>query len=201
MNWRRNYWTLPYPFGIANIRACDMIDIDEAVVNSTTARRRYAKSHVCVRARQIGPYVRDESVRIILAISGDPDLRYRWAEIDRGRSGTNLGEFYNIIDRITAFLNQNQPGRIFTFILDNLNIHHNPMILYLIRLRGHRVVFRAPYRPQDGPIEYVFNTIENALTLAVHSINNVHDIIRQLASIIRSLPEFSSYFYHCGYRG
>jgi hypothetical protein len=56
--------------------------------------------------------------------------------------------------------------------MDNLNIHHNPLVLHLIRQRGHRVVFRAPYRPQDGPIEYVFNTIETGLTAAMHAIHH-----------------------------
>ena len=70
----------------------------------------------------------------------------------------------------------------------------------LIWLRGHRVVFRAPYRPQDGPIEYVFNTIENGLTAAMHSIHTSQDIVNMLHCIIRNLGSFFPYFYHCGYR-
>lgn len=31
--WHRRHWTQPCPFGIADIRACDMVDMDEAVVN------------------------------------------------------------------------------------------------------------------------------------------------------------------------
>ena len=92
INWHRNYWTMPYPFGIADVPARDMIDMDEAVVNALDARCRYGKSFVLTHARHIGPYTRDESVRVILVISGDPNLRYRWAQIDAGRSGTNFGD-------------------------------------------------------------------------------------------------------------
>ena len=150
--WRRNYWSLPYPFGIADIAAADMIDIDEAVVNLASARLRYGKSLLLTRARHTGSYTREDSIRILLAISGDPNLGYRWAEVERGRGGTNLLEFYNIIDRIANDLNQRHPGCRFCFIMENLNIHHNPMVLLLILMRGHRFVFRAPCHPVDGPI-------------------------------------------------
>ena len=53
-----------------------MIDIEKAVVNSTSARRMYGKSFLVTQACHIDPYMRDESVRIILAIIGDPALRY-----------------------------------------------------------------------------------------------------------------------------
>jgi transposase len=47
--------------------------------------------------------------------------------------------------------------------MDNLLAHHHDATLNAILNAGHRFVFRAPYWPVDGPIEYVFNTIEMAL--------------------------------------
>jgi hypothetical protein len=42
----------------------------------------------------------------------------------------------------------------------------------MIHTAGHRVMFRAPYYPIDGPIEFVFNTIETFLTINMHKVEN-----------------------------
>jgi transposase len=42
-----------------------------------------------------------------------------------------------------------------TFTMDNLLTHRNAAIAQLIMSRGHLVIFRAPYYPVDGAIEYV----------------------------------------------
>jgi predicted solute-binding protein len=44
--WWRNYWHLPYPFGIMNIQARDMIDIDEAIMNLCNVKCKYGKLYV-----------------------------------------------------------------------------------------------------------------------------------------------------------
>ena len=199
--WRYNYWHCPLPLGIANVAARDMIDIDESVVNTDQAARGYGKSFRLNRVRYHGPYSREGgSVRVIMAISGDPQLGYRWTDIQEGRGGTTFAEFYNMIDRISLDLNQRQPGHRFVFLMDNLNIHHNAMISILLQARGHEVVYRAPYTPKDGPIEYVFNTLESALVWKMHEISTAADVARVLGEKIRSIREFSRYFRHVGYR-
>jgi hypothetical protein len=35
----------------------------------------------------------------------------------------------------------------------------------MIFAAGHRIVFRAPYYPIDGPIKFVFNTIQTYLAI------------------------------------
>jgi len=35
----------------------------------------------------------------------------------------------------------------------------------IIYAAGHRLAFRAPYYPVDGPIEFVFNTTQGMLRL------------------------------------
>ena len=51
-----------------------------------------------------------------------------------------------------------------TFICDNLTSHKNPLIAMLINNHGHHLVFRAPYNPWDGPIEYFFNYVQLELS-------------------------------------
>ena len=200
-NWRYNYWHLPLPFGIADVAARDMIDIDEAVVTAEDAKRGYGKSFMFHRVRYYGPYSREGgSVRVIMAVSGDPDLGYRFADIQEERGGTTFDEFYRMIDRISLYLSVNQPGRRFVFLMDNLNVHHNPLIVFTLLLRGHFIVFRAPYTPSDGPIEYVFNVLEGALIHYMHRISNAADVKRVLESKIAAMREFSRFFRHVGYR-
>ena len=57
-----------------------------------------------------------------------------------------------------------------------------------------------PYYPVDGPIEYVFNTIENALAYRVHEINTVGDLNTHVCAIVRQMPSFVNYFTNCGYQ-
>ena len=47
--------------------------------------------------------------------------------------------------------------------MDNLNSHINGAVVGLIHLYGHGVVFRAPYWPVDGAIEFIFNTIQSLM--------------------------------------
>ena len=196
---RHIYWTQQYPYGISNIRAVDMIDVDEAVVNLVTANRLYGKAFTCRRARHEGPYQREGSTRLILAIMADPNLGRRWVEISHGRGGTTYDDFYNFILRIIIDLGPGSPQRRFCFILDNLIVHTNPTVLLLILVAGHRFVFRAPYWPKDAPIEYVFNTIENALTIRMHEIYSDADLARVIHETLRSILSFMNWFDHVGY--
>ena len=47
----------------------------------------------------------------------------------------------------------------FCFIVDNLQSHHNQQMVAFIITQGHRLIFRAPYYPVDGPIEYMYPTL------------------------------------------
>ena len=53
--------------------------------------------------------------------------------------------------------------RSLTHCITYLSSHHNVQMAAIIHAAGHRLAFRAPYYPIDGPIEYVFNTIQNRL--------------------------------------
>jgi hypothetical protein len=199
LQWRRRYWTEMYPRGIADIASADMIDVDEAKIGVEESKRGFAKAHVTARSRCIGPYGRDRSKVLLMAISADPDNGERWYEFEE-RRGTDLLFFYEFILRILRDLGPGTPARRRCFILDNLNIHHNPIIVETILQAGHRLAFRAPYYPVDGPIEYVFNTIECSLQNQVFSIDNLDDVTVAVTNTIRAIVAFDAYFYHVGYR-
>ena len=68
--------------------------------------------------------------------------------------------------------------------MDNLNIHHNPILLDRIVERGHRYLFRAPYWSVDGPMEYVFNTIHVFLLEYFRNVTDLDDLGTRLDAII-----------------
>ena len=58
----------------------------------------------------------------------------------------------------------------------------------MIEAAGHRFVFRALYWAVDGPIEYVFNTIQNELTIKMPRIKHANDLINEINHAIVSIP-------------
>ena len=67
----------------------------------------------------------------------------------------------------------------------------------LIWAAGHRLVFRAPYYPIDGPIEYVFNTIQGVLRIRMDVITDGPSLINELNVAIAAVPSFEPYFVNC----
>eukprot|EP00536_Pseudo-nitzschia_multiseries_P008717 jgi/Psemu1/21206/gm1.21206_g len=140
---RFRYWTMDYPFGIADICRDDMIDVDEAGIKLEHANKKTGKCSLCGRVRQRGNYGHGGNHTLKMAIAGNQEGR-RWS----------------ILEDLPPEIDGNRK----CFIMDNLLAHHNPLTLDAIANAEHRFVFRAPYYPVNGPIEYVFNTIEMALS-------------------------------------
>ena len=90
-------------------------------------------------------------------------------------------------------------GNWYCFTMDNLNSHTNHAVQNLIINAGHRIIFRAPYYPVDGAIEYIFNVIQCALRLQLRDIKTTDDYKRVLEHIITNMPEFSNFFRHVGF--
>ena len=130
-----------------------------------------------------------------MAISGCDQEHSRWLETWTGK-GTALNRFYDFVEMVVNDLNDRFPGRIFTFTMDNLNVHKNPLVMGLILNGGHRVVYRAPYWSVDGAIEYVFNTIHTMVEVLFNNINNLDDLITVVDHIITLLPTFQPYLQH-----
>ena len=135
---------------------------------------------------------------LLLAVRGDPANPDRWFDTWL-EGGTTVDRFYLFIQRILNDLGPGRPGNVFTFTMDNLNAHTNNGVQALIFNAGHRLIFRAPYYPVDGAIEYIFNVIECALCIRLREIFNTADYIQNLCQIIVNLPDFSPFFRHVGF--
>jgi hypothetical protein len=197
---RANFWLLPYPFGISNIRAEDMIDFDEAAFYLTTANRSSGKAYINCRVREHGPYGHSERYNMLLAVSGGQD-GLRWLEFTK--ENANLLTVSDFIERILNEIGDADPEngiprRCFT--MDNLVVHHHQIIAQMIFARGHRLAFRAPYYPVDGPIEYVFNTIQQALTQRLYLIVTHQHLYNHVHAIVGSIVNFAPYFHNVGFR-
>ena len=198
LQWRTNYWNMNHPFGMADADPRFVIDLDEASGSVDGANR---KAGICLkgnRAREVGPYSKSDKVTLLLAVRGDPANPDRWFDTWL-EGGTTVDRFYLFIQRILNDLGPGRPGNVFTFTMDNLNAHTNNGVQALIFNAGHRLIFRAPYYPVDGAIEYIFNVIECALCIRLREIFNTADYIQNLSQIIVNLPDFSPFFRHVGF--
>ena len=84
--------------------------------------------------------------------------------------------------------------------LSNISSHHNTQVVAMVLAAGHRIVFRAPYWPIDGPIEFVFNTVEGFLTIFSHLVENNGISLRHWTRTgIANIQTFVPYFNNCGY--
>ena len=93
---RRAFWLEPWPYGIADVPAHDMVDIDEAGIFLETANRSYGKAVVNARVRQAGNYGHSEKWTLIMAVAGRPGQHDRYAEFMK-RPGTDIVVFANFV--------------------------------------------------------------------------------------------------------
>lgn len=112
------YWHLPYPYGIADIRVEDLIDLDECGVFVETADRHIGKAYCGSRVRQEGNYSKSEKWNLILAIAGSAAAE-RWQNmwLDEGTTGDRMIDF---ISGILQDIGHGTPQRRRCFIMDNL---------------------------------------------------------------------------------
>jgi len=192
---RERFWLIPYPNGIVGIRRVDLLDTDEAAIYLETADRGYGKCFIGKRCEEEGPYGRSEKYTLLFTM-GANGLKISLFE---RMKGVNVAIYAAHIQEVIAAIGPGGPGNCKTFLCDNLNVHKNLLIGQLIQQAGHRRVFRAPYRPSDGPIEFLFNTIQQELTKRLHRIFNFQDLEQEMNAIIQQLGPFEQYFIHCGY--
>jgi hypothetical protein len=72
-----------------------------------------------------------------------------------------------------------------------LFISRNVLIQQVICNAGHRVVYRAPYYAMDGPIEYVFNTLQQALALILYQITDESGLCQEIYAILAGIMSFA----------
>ena len=196
---RQNYFRMDYPGGIANIDPRDVIDIDEAGIHLESQDRSFGKTVEGDRCDQAGHYNRSERLNTLLGISGDDAIASRWVNTWSGE-GTTLFRFSTFLDEVLNDLDVRFPGRVFCFVMDNLNTHKHPHIVGMIHNRGHRLIYRAPYYAIDGAIEYVFNTLHSLLEVMYNRISNMQDLETAVEDCIRSMTTFVPYFKHVGFK-
>ena len=102
-----------------------------------------------------------------------------------------------MLDDLAA--NPQTTGQTFTFTMDNLNVHNHPLIINMIRGAGHRLVFRAPYWPVDGAVEYAFDTIQTRLKSFVDQLTAMQDLDNRINLMIGAIPNFTHYFIYVGF--
>ena len=83
--------------------------------------------------------------------------------------------------------------------MDNLTAHRNLIFQQIIHQAGHRIAFRAPYNPVDGPIEYYFNHVQNCLTLVMYRIRTLDDVRSEVRKTLCNTSLFRPFFLFCGY--
>lgn len=86
------------------------------------------------------------------AITGD-NLGDRWYVAEE-RAETTTKWFLAFICGLLTEIGPHTVHCWCCFILDNLNIHHNQVVVDSILNAIHCIVWQAPYNPKDGPIEY-----------------------------------------------
>eukprot|EP00536_Pseudo-nitzschia_multiseries_P006632 jgi/Psemu1/15771/gm1.15771_g len=148
---RFRYWTIDYPFGIADIRRDDMINVDEDGIKLEHANKKMGKCSLFGRVRQRGNYGHGVNHTLKMAIAGNQEGR-RWVRFDTAR--TDVFSFAAFIESILEDLPPGIDGNRKCFIMDNLLAHHNTLTLDAIVDAGHRFVFRAPYYPHNSCLDF-----------------------------------------------
>ena len=126
-----------------------LIDIDEAGIWLEKCNRKRGKAFTGVRVREPGPYGHGDKWTLILGIDCSGMKWFRFEKV----AGTSVETFDSFVNTIVQQLPAAGPRR--TFMWDNLTAHHSARVFNTVTRAGHRVLPRPPYRPVDGPIEYV----------------------------------------------
>ena len=92
------------------------------------------------------------------------------------------------------------PALCRTLIHNNLTSHKAPEVYEAVRERGHRVVCRPPYRPQDGPVEYAINQVCGRLEKWWSEVKDLETMKTVVEEIIDSnIHSMDDTFLHCSY--
>ena len=211
---RNIFWDHPLPFGVNGVARRRFIDIDECGIELQSCNRKSGYAFSGARVRKPGNYSRDVKVTIILAIEpGDPRLpahvygsvqnprRWKRVEVVAGTTTEIFNEFLTeICEDLRNFPAPGQAAEQRVFLWDNLFSHASPIIFQTVEADyGHIIKPRPPpYRPADGPIEYVFCQLADRLREGVHAIKNITHLLNEINVIIGQLGGFDETFAEVG---
>ena len=95
VNKRNRFWNCDYPFGRANIRTIDQIDMDKAGFKIEAANPKFGKTVSWLRCHLEGQYNRDKKVNCMMGISADPAYDMEWHDIwPQEEGGTDIYRAY-----------------------------------------------------------------------------------------------------------
>ncbi len=144
-----------------------------------------------------GVYNQERKLNLMMSISADPNYNMEWHKLwPQEEGGTTLFRMYTFIESNIDQLAIDWAGCSFYFTIDNLNIHHNHVLLHMIASQGHRYLFRTLYGSVEGPMEYVFNTIHTLLLKYLGPINNLDLLGNRIDTVVAQLTKFKNYFLH-----
>ena len=206
------FWNYSFPAGVVGVRRRDLIDIDECSFCVGDSNQTYGHAVKGLRVRKVGNYGRGSAkLTLILAVeAGDPDLESCqlgsitkpriWYHLspDKGTSTVGYVDFlkHSLMNKFEA----NERQR--TIMHDNLSSHKADEVVDTIYDHGHRVICRVPYRPNEAPIEFVFDMVACEVRrrwATIRDENELHDNIRDILDSRAGLGGFDKLFRNCGY--
>lgn len=180
------YWSLPYPGGVVGIPRIQLIDIDEFGIWIEKANRVYGKVLVGRDLRENGKYGHGQKWTCKIGVKPGGQ---RWFEMSRD-AGTTVESFDSFVFSIVSTL---PAAPQCTLLWDNLRSHHSVEVANTVRVSGHRILARPPYRPADGPVEYVIHTVEAELSNRIHHVSNDQDLYNEVHSIVTGLAQWREF--------
>jgi len=206
------FWNYSFPAGVVGVRRRDLIAIDECSFCVGDATQTYGHAVKGLRVRKVGNYGRGKAkFTLILAVeAGDPDLDNSqlgsiakpriWYHLSPDKGTTTVGyvDFlkHNLMDKFEV----NERQR--TIMHDNLSSHKADEVFDTIHSRGHRVICRVPYRPNEAPIEFVFDMVSCEVRrrwAEIQDENQLHENICDILDNRLGLDGFDELFRNCGY--
>jgi len=188
------FWNLPYPFGRANIPVMSLIDVDECGIMVEQTNRHYGKSCFGFRVVEKGKYGRGVKWTVTLAVAASGE---RWCRVE-AKAGTEAVDYVDFIQHILETISPDAYEGVRTILMDSLSAHRCPLVHQSIIEAHQQLLYRPKYTPADGPIEYVFNTLQAELRVRMRDINETN-IAQHITAIVTGMQNFYPYFIHCGY--
>ena len=189
---RRLFWSQPPPIGINDVPLEELIDIDEAGFGLGVCNRPQGKSLIGVRIRNPGLYGHFQKFTLILAVGSSGFVHAHFRPV----AGTTAERFFLFISEVLQRLG-GLNRRILMY--DYLSSHFSDQTQTALDNSIHRSVAWSPYRPQDAPIEYFINQIEQALQHRMFQIHTENDFIAAVLDIVANLNGIRATFQKLGY--
>ena len=187
----------PPPLGMRGVPITDIIDIEEAGFFLVHSDRRFGKTVSCLRCSQNGVYGKGKEINLLLPICGDDVGRMRWHK-QLMDGGTTIERVYDFIYHLLNDFAQN-------LLADHLcsqwiiSACTKTLILNALLNSGHRYVFRAPFWPVDGAVEYVFNSIQSKLRIYFNRLETMDNLRNRINLAVGGTHSFHRYFEHVGF--